>query len=54
MQSVMSKDMTLGGVSITPMELAGMRRRESWPMNWLLDSLGQKIDGRFPMVGNTV
>ncbi len=41
-------------MSITPIELVGMIKRESWPMHWLLDSLGQKIDDRFPMVGNTM
>jgi hypothetical protein len=31
-------------VSITPME-QGRRSRESLPMHWLGDSLGQNIDG---------
>ena len=52
MWSVMSEDMTLGrGEHHT--KGTGRDEKEGVLANaWLLDSLGQKINGRFPMVGN--
>ena len=39
------------GVSITPEELGQTKTIESLPLQWRGDSVGQKRDGRFPMLG---
>jgi hypothetical protein len=42
------------GVSITPMELGWTRRIEFLPMHRPGDSDGQNMEGKFPMVGESV
>jgi hypothetical protein len=44
--------MTFGGVTVAPKKLGRTRITEALPMHWLGDSVGQKMEGRFPMVGN--
>ena len=38
-------------MSITPEELGQTIRIESLPLQWRGDSVGQKRDGKFPMLG---